>query len=153
MIKIIVLSLMLVGCSHFGDAKKELEEKEKQQFLYDFSSSNQRVSAEIKLNSDLTKTTIDQYIFTLSAMKGQKAVDTVDRLKKFDIKEVRSDSKYLYICVYSEKYSFGACDSTKCSDTEIVPVVPTGFAAAFEKLKVLTCNNSSAGNGAENVSK
>lgn len=137
---ILALALVLAGCSHFGSSKKILEEKEKQQFLYDFSSSNQIVSAEIKLNSDLTKATIDQYISTLSAMKGQKAVETVERLKNFDLKEVKSDAKYLYICVYSEKFSFGACDSTKCSDTEIVPVTPAEFTTAFEKLKSFTCS-------------
>ena len=153
MIRVIILSLVLVSCSHFIDGTKELSEKEKQLFLYDFSSTNQKISADIRLNNDITKLTIEQYLSALSKLKAQKAVNTADRLKKFNIKELKSDSKFFYLCVYSETYDFGACDSTKCSNTEMTSVKPVDFISAFDNLKTFNCDNNSLRNEVDDASQ
>lgn len=138
------------SCTHFDPKSYELSESEKQQFLYDFASTNERIKAVYKSkNTDLNSMTLELYLNTLSELKSEKPVQTKKRLVEYDQKEVRADSNNLYICVYSFKYNFGACDSTKCVKTEIKAVYSRNdFESAFSTLKNYECNNNIGGSDA-----
>lgn len=143
MIKFLNILLVLFLTSCIDLTKKKLDQKSIDQFLYNFSSVNQMVQANIKNTSDLTKVTTEQYVAVLSEIKGKKAWDTFECLKSFDIKEVRSDSKDLYICVYSTEYDYGVCDSTKCGEIELILIKPAEFKDSFEKIINFNCNSRS----------
>lgn len=136
---------LAVGCTHFKPGGKELSEKERQEFLYDFASTNQTVDASYKeINGDLKTITFDTYMQTLISLKAEKAVRMAKRLNSYDKKEVRSDSRFLYVCVYSKEYNFGACDTSKCAKTELGTLKSSQeFESAFTALKNYDCNTKS----------
>lgn len=132
------------GCTHFF-CKRELNKEQTDKFLYNFSSVNPVV--ESHLRDDIPKDTVidkKMYLIKLQNLNSIIAKETYEVLKDFDTIEVRSNSDLMFVCVYSKNFSYGACDSTQCSEAEVRSVgSPNEIEPTFEKFLKFTCPTKS----------
>lgn len=143
-LKLFIFSLLVAGCSHFG-GKSILTVEQKDRFLYNFPSVNPIV--ESRLRDSVSKDAIidkKMYLEELHNMNSVKAKETYEALKDFDTIEVRSNSNLMFVCVYSKKFLFGACDSTQCSEAEVRSLgSPNEIESTFEKFSKFACPTKS----------
>jgi len=156
MIKInwlVMLVICVQGCTHFFGTK-ELTKEQKDNFLYNFSSVNPVVESHVR--DDISEDTLinnKMYLKKLGSLNSAIAKETYEALKDFDTIEIKTKSALMFVCVYSKKFSFGACDSTQCAEAEVRSISsPSEFEATFEKFSNFTCPTKS-GKVDSNVSK